>query len=184
MKKFLKWFGIVIVALVILGAAAFQVMKHNTKKNSPERVTRYQENGYDIEIVYSAPFKKNRTVFGELVPYGEVWRTGANEATTFTTGTDLIIDGQTLPKGKYTLWTIPNERTWDVIFNSGSYGWGIGMGGQSPRKPELDVVKLTAPVQRNFKVMEQFFIDVDGDPLLMKIGWDFTRVDVPLSKNS
>lgn len=183
MKKFLKWFGIIVVALVILGAAAFQVMKHNTKKNSPETVTKFQDKGYDIEVVYSAPFKKNRTVFGELVPYGKVWRTGANEATTFTTRTDLMVDGQALPKGEYTLWTIPNERTWEVIFNSGKYGWGMEMNGESPRKSELDVVKVTAPVQRNFKVAEQFYIDIDGDPVLLKIGWDSIRIDVPLIMN-
>jgi hypothetical protein len=64
-------------------------------------------------------------IFGGLVPYGEVWRTGANEATTFTTNQDLLVDGSFLAAGKYTLWTIPGPESWKVIFNSKMYPWGI-----------------------------------------------------------
>ena len=61
-------------------------------------------------VLYSRPQMRDREIFGKLVPYGEVWRTGANEATTFTTNKDLQIDGKTLPAGKYTLWTIPEKK--------------------------------------------------------------------------
>lgn len=179
--RFIKWFAIVIVALIAIGAVGFQIMKHNTKKHSPEAVLKYEENGMDIEIVYSRPFKKEREVFGGLVPYGEVWRTGANEATTFKTETDLVIDGKSLPKGEYTLWTIPSGSSWEVIFNKGEYGWGVNMESKAARDPALDVLNTTVPVQRNFKVIEQFTIEIEGSPPALMFSWDYTRVDVPLS---
>jgi hypothetical protein len=180
MKKFFKWFGIGFLVIILIGIVGFQVMKSLTKKHSPEETVSYKENGYDIEVVYCRPFKKEREIFGGLVPYGKVWRTGANEATTFTTGTDLIIDEQTLPAGQYTLWTIPGPKMWEVIFNNGQYGWGVDLRQEASRNPELDVVNVTVPVQRNFKVLEQFTIEIDHDPALLMLGWDHTRVDVAM----
>jgi hypothetical protein len=181
MKRFFKWFGIGFLIILLIGFVAFQYMKSETKKHSPEAKVEYRENGYDIEVVYSRPFKKERKIFGGLVPYGEVWRTGANEATTFTTGTDLIIDGQELKAGTYTLWTIPGPKKWEIIFNEGEYGWGVNWNMEASRNPELDVVNTTAPVQRNFKVHEQFTIEIDHDPALLMLAWDYTRVDVELN---
>lgn len=170
------------MGIVVLLLVGFQIMKWNTKKYSPEDTVEYSENGMDIKVKYCRPFKNGREIFGDLVPYGKVWRTGANEATTFTTQTDLDIMGQTLPKGKYTLWTIPGKRKWDVIFNKGQYGWGVNWDGEASRDPELDVVNVSLGIQRSIKVYEQFTIEVDGDPLKMRLGWDVVRVDVPLKK--
>lgn len=182
MKKFLKWFFIVLGSLIIIAVIAGQILKANTKKHSPEATVEYAENGYDIELVYSRPFKKEREIFGSLVPYGEVWRTGANEPTRFTTKTDLVIMGTELPAGTYCIFTIPGPKSWEVMFNKGAYGWGVNWDNTSTRDPALDVVKVNIPKQRNFKVLEQLTIDFDGDPVNMRIGWDYTRVDVPLEK--
>lgn len=180
--KILKWIAIVFLILIGLSVIGFQVMKHNTKKHSPETTFKYQDGGMDIDIVYSRPFKKDREIFGELVPFGEVWRTGANEATTFHTTTDLIINGEaTLPKGEYTLWTIPSASQWQVIFNNGEYGWGVNMSAEAARDPKFDVVDVTVKVQRTFKVMEQFTIEIEGSDPVLRFSWDVTRVDVPLS---
>lgn len=179
--RFLKWFAIVVLVLSGLSVIGFQILKHNTKKHSPETTMKYGEDGMDIEVVYSRPFKKDREVFGGLVPYGEVWRTGANEATTFKTATDLVIAGKSLPKGEYTLWTVPNASNWEVIFNNGDYGWGVNIESVASRDPEFDVLNITVPVQRNFKVLEQFTIEIEGTPPALLFSWDFTRVDVPLS---
>jgi hypothetical protein len=178
--RFLKWFAIIILVLIGIGVIGFQIMKSNTKKHSPETTLKYEENGMDVEIVYSRPFKKEREIFGGLVPYGEVWRTGANEATSFKTETDLIIDGKTLPKGEYTLWSIPNATSWEVIFNKGEYGWGVDFNSVAARDPQYDVLNVEVPVQRNFKVIEQFTIEIEGTPPALQFSWDFTRVDVPL----
>ncbi len=180
--KFLKWLAIVVIGLVVIAFVGYKVMISQTKKHSPQETVVYNQDGYDVEIVYCRPFKKERDIFGGLVPYGEVWRTGANEATTFVTGTDLVIGDQTLPAGEYTLWTIPGPKKWEVIFNNGEYGWGVTFDGAA-RIAEYDVASITVPVQRNFKVLEQFTIEIDHDPPLLMLGWDFTRVDVPLGKS-
>ncbi|MDZ7877414.1 MAG: DUF2911 domain-containing protein [Saprospiraceae bacterium] len=78
----------------------------------------------DITIGYNQPAVKGRKIWGSLVPFGEVWRTGANGATTITLSKDLTIDGKTLPAGRYGLFTIPTETEWTVIFNSNADQWG------------------------------------------------------------
>jgi len=165
---------------VLVAVIGFQVMKWNTKKHSPEDTVSTTANGAKIEVVYSRPFKKDREIFGELVPYNEVWRTGANEATTFSTTADLIIKGQELPAGTYTLWTKPGPKSWNVIFNEGEYGWGVNWDNKASRNPQLDVVNVVINPQRSIKVMEQFTIDFMENPLVMRLGWDVIRIDVPL----
>lgn len=182
MNKFLKWFLIGILILIAVAFAAFQVMKFQTKQHSPERTVTYAKNGYDVSINYSQPFKKGRDIFGGLVPYGEVWRTGANEATTFHTKTDLLIQGQKLPAGKYTLWTIPYPTEWKIIFNSGNPGWGVNWDEKAARNPDLDVVTASVRPMRNFMVYEQFTIELERDPLNLMFAWDYVRVDLTLDK--
>ena len=126
------------------------------------------------------PTKKNRAVFSTLVPYGEVWRTGANEATVFTTSQALRIDGQPLPTGTYTLWTIPTARQWTVLFNEKGYDWGLNFDGTSPHDPSADVVSVDVPVQAPAAPVEQFTIRFVDNPLAMVLEWDDARVSVPI----
>jgi len=180
MNKAVKWFLFSLLILAVLAFTGFQIMKFKTKQHSPEQTIAFNENGYNIEVTYSRPFKKGRALFGSLVPYNEVWRTGANEPTAFNTSTDLYIQGQKLPAGDYTLWTIPGPREWQIIFNSGHPGWGVGWDSKASRDPKLDVVTATTMVQRNFMVLEQFTINIEGNPAVLQLGWDFIRADVPL----
>ncbi len=180
MPKFFKWFLIPVLVLGILAFGVLQIVKYRTKLHSPQDTVVYSKNGFDIEVAYSRPFKKERKIFGGLVPYGKVWRTGANEATTFKTKTDLYIEGQKLPAGKYTLWTIPGAKSWKVIFNSGHPSWGVDLHEEAARDPKLDVVNVEVRSQRNFMVYEQFTIEIDHTPPDLMLEWDFTRVDVPL----
>jgi hypothetical protein len=92
-----------------------------------------------VSVNYSAPAVKGRKVWGSLVPYGKVWRTGANEATVFETSADLMINGQKLPAGKYALFTIPGETEWTFIFNSVWEQWGAYR-----YDAEKDVLRVTA----------------------------------------
>ena len=78
----------------------------------------------DVEIEYSRPGVKGRNVFGDLVPFGKVWRTGANSNTIINFSEDVVIDGKTLKKGKYALYTLPKVESWDVIFYSKTDNWG------------------------------------------------------------
>ena len=103
----------------------------NSEKTDQEtqpgtEVVTYTQGDLQLDVFYCSPSKKGRKIFGELVPYGEVWRTGANEATTFTTNKDLIIDGKKLVTGNlYSIWTIPEEDSWTIIFNNKMYNWGV-----------------------------------------------------------
>ncbi|MBP9160662.1 MAG: DUF2911 domain-containing protein [Flavobacteriales bacterium] len=179
--KLLKWFLIIIGALLILAFAAFQLMKYQTKQASPESEVAYANGDLKINIDYSRPSKKDRTIFGGLVPYDTTWRTGANEATTFETNQDLMIGGKTLLAGKYTLWTVPHPETWEVVFNKKMYGWGVNMKEQASREPAEDAVVTTVPVQTLPRELEQFTISVVDDTVpLLVLAWDQTKVEVPL----
>lgn len=180
MNKFLKWAAIIVGSVAILLFAAFKFMQSNTKKASPETTIAYIDGGKDISVTYSRPSKKGREIFGGLVPYGDVWRTGANEATTFTTKTELIIDGKLLPAGEYSLWTIPNADKWTVIFNGKQYSWGVTFGSEASREPESDVLQLEVPVETLPGVMEQFTISFNDSIPAMELAWDKTKVSVPI----
>ncbi|MEM7186811.1 MAG: DUF2911 domain-containing protein, partial [Bacteroidota bacterium] len=124
--KILLWIvGILLVLGLLFVFVARPILIKNTKKHSPEVTQTYTIDDLEVDVFYSSPSKKGRVIFGDLVPYGEVWRTGANEATTFSTNKAVIIDGQELPAGDYTLWTIPGEEEWEIIFNSKMYPWGV-----------------------------------------------------------
>jgi len=187
--KILKWIlGIVVVLALLLYFVGLPVLKQQTKKISPEKTAYYEENSLTLSVTYSSPSKKGRTIFGELVPYGSVWRTGANEPTRFTTGTPLNIGGQSLPAGEYSLWTIPGKEQWTVIFNSEIADWGVTLlsgGSETTRKPESDALQIIVPVERLPGVVEDFdisFVEDDSDKsVFMQLSWDTTRVSVPLN---
>ncbi len=182
MNKFIKWSAIVIGSLALLLFIAFKFMQASTKKASPETTAVYQEGEKDIKVVYSQPSKKGREIFGNLVPFGTVWRTGANEATTFTTKNELVIDGKLLPAGTYTLWTIPEADKWTVIFNSKDYSWGVNFDSEASREPEADVLTLDVPVQNiSSAPMEKFTIAFDKTTPSMDLIWDKTKVSVPFN---
>ncbi len=93
-------------------------------RTSPAAKASGKAGNTNISISYSQPSVKGRKIWGDLVPYGKVWRTGANEATIFEVDNDVKIEGQPLPKGKYALFTLPGENEWAVIFNKTPEQWG------------------------------------------------------------
>ncbi|MCA8830352.1 DUF2911 domain-containing protein [Hymenobacter pini] len=94
------------------------------RPSPPAQVAATLPSGTRLQISYSRPSAKDRTVFGGLVPYGQVWRTGANEATTFEVNQPVTVQGQPLPAGKYALFTIPTQKEWTIIFNKTPNQWG------------------------------------------------------------
>lgn len=183
MKKLLIFtvIGIVVVVAVLAIIGYMDTLK--TKSFSPEGEAVFTHNNLTVKVFYNRPYKKGREIFGGLVPLDEVWRTGANEATTFETNKDLIIEGNTLKAGKYTLWTIPREDSWTIIFNSEYGQWGINSKGEANRDPSRDVLKVDVlSVQQN-QVFEQFTIAFEktGEDAEMVLMWDKTLVSVPFS---
>ncbi len=178
--KFLKWLLIIVVGLVVLAFAGFQVMKSQTKKASPEETVTFNAGGINATVNYSRPSKKGREIFGTLVPYGQVWRTGANEPTTLEVDKAITFGGTSVPAGKYTLWTIPGTDEWSVILNGKMYDWGVNWDSEATREPASDVAVAKVAPEALPETVEQFTITVEGEPAILVLRWDHTRVAVPL----
>ena len=134
--------------------------------------------GKTIKTDYSSPRMKGRKIFGDLVPYGKVWRTGANEATTFVTSSDVVVGGKTVPAGSYTLFTVPGADKWTLIINKKTGEWGIPYKYESDELARIDmkVSKLPSP-------MEDFTINYakSGNGCTLQIEWETTRTSVDIS---
>ena len=158
------------------------IYKNNTKSFSPEDTVELSSGDLQLEVFYNRPYKKDREIFGGLVPYNEVWRTGANEATTFFTSKDILVDGSLLPAGTYTLWTIPGPESWKVIFNAEMYPWGITADKLPSRIAEYDVLTIEVPVRNLKNPVEQFTIYFEEKQGLINFHliWDNTLIRVPL----
>ncbi|HMB65134.1 MAG TPA: DUF2911 domain-containing protein [Eudoraea sp.] len=185
--KALKWILTIVVVLgLLIVFVGMPYMRKETKKHSPQKTATYTRNGLDLSVSYSSPFKKGRVIFGELVPYGKVWRTGANEPTTFTTATDLKIIDKSLAAGTYSLWTIPNKSAWKILFNKEVPDWGVTLssgGRETTRDPAMDAVEVEVPVTGLSDIEESFTIDFEGaDQTYLNLSWDTTKVRVPLSR--
>lgn len=185
--RILKWVIIILAGLFLLFYfVGMPYLREQTKKHSPERTAFYNMNGFDLEVHYSSPFKKGRVIFGELVPYDVVWRTGANEPTTFETRSDIKVIDKELPAGKYTLWTKPGERAWVLIINKEVPDWGVTLssgGMKTTRDPEQDILKVEVPVQQISPPEESFTIDFEGEgQLYLTMYWDQTKINIPLNK--
>jgi len=183
MKNFLVIAGVAVAALIILGGVTKFFVKKHKKSFSPEEQIVFNQGDLEIQVFYNRPYKKAREIFGSLVPYGKVWRTGANEATTFETTKNLLFEGKTLKKGKYSIWTIPEEETWTIIFNSEYGQWGIGPDGEANRDPKLDVLSLNVHAVQSQREFEQFTISFEkvGEDAEMVLIWDKTLVAIPFS---
>lgn len=133
--------------------------------------------GKTIKTDYSSPRMKGRKIFGELVPYGKVWRTGANEATTFVPSADVVVGGTTVPAGSYTLFTVPNADKWTLIINKKTGEWGI------PYKYESsELARIDMKVSKLDSASENFAISYEksGDGCSLQIKWEQTQASVDI----
>jgi hypothetical protein len=134
--------------------------------------------GKSVNTDYSSPRMKGRKIFGELVPFGQVWRTGANEATTFVTGSDVVVGGKTVPAGSYTIFTVPNADKWTLIINKKTGEWGIPYKYESDELARVDmkISKLPSPVE-NFTIS---YVK-SGSGCTLQVDWESTRASVGIS---
>lgn len=128
-----------------------------------------------VEISYGQPSKRGRVIFGELVPFGQVWRTGANEATEITFKKDCTFAGKHVKAGTYTLFTIPAQNEWTIILNTQLKQWGA-FGYENVK--DKDILHADVPVKKMDKAQEKFVMAVTKDAVEMS--WDQTAVTVPL----
>jgi hypothetical protein len=133
-------------------------------------------NGPDISVRYGRPYKKGRIIFGSLVPYGKVYRCGADSATTVTFDKDATFGGKPVKAGTYTLFVIPDEQSWTIILNSQLGQWGAF---DYDKYKDKDVLHTEVPVKKQDSVVEQLTISLP--PAALVIAWDQVQVSVPVS---
>ena len=121
MKKILS---LTLIVGLFTGLSAFAQSDKSKRPSPPAKVSETLASGATISIDYSQPSVKGRTIGEEIAPFGEIWRTGANEATVFETNKDILVEGKKLPAGKYGLYSIPGAEKWTIIFNKTWKQWG------------------------------------------------------------
>lgn len=145
---------------------------------SPPATAAGKVKGAAITIEYSSPSVKGRKIWGELVPYGEVWRAGANKATIFMTDKDIMVEGKKLPAGKYSLYALPTEKEWTIILNSETGQWGIKRSGETTRDPAKDVITVNVKPKKAAAFSERLTYNINGDGF--SIVWENLEVPVAI----
>jgi len=145
---------------------------------SPPDSVRASVAGASIAVRYSRPSMRGRVIFGNVVPWNQVWRTGANQATVFETSADLVIAGAPVPAGKYSLWTLPSPGGWKLIVNRNTGQWGTDYDAQ------YDLARIDMRVEQLPRPVEQFTIAIEpsGKRGVLKLEWERTRVSVPVTR--
>ena len=165
---------------LIFGAALFAAQQDKSKRPSPPAKASCElSGGSTINVDYSSPRAKGRKIFGGIVPYGEVWRAGANEATTFVSSSNVKMGGKEVPAGSYTLFTIPTADKWTLIISKKTGEWGIPYPGESSdfARVPMTVSKTSAPVE-DFTIS---FSKSNGG-CVMHMSWENTEASVDISK--
>ncbi|MFN2636301.1 MAG: DUF2911 domain-containing protein [Gemmatimonadaceae bacterium] len=144
---------------------------------SPADTARATIGSANVSVAYSRPAKRGRVIFGNIVPYNQVWRTGANAATVFNTDKDLMFGSTLIPAGKYTLWTVPTPTGAKLIFNSETGQWGTDY------HSEKDFTRVDLTTNRLSQPVEQFLITVlpQASGGVLRMAWDTTEYSIPFS---
>jgi tetratricopeptide (TPR) repeat protein len=168
------------ITLICCTALVADAQTIKTPAPSPTQSVKQDFGISTIELNYSRPGMKGRKIFGDLVPYGKVWRTGANSATRLKFSDDVSIGGQVLKAGEYALYTVPNEKEWEIIINKGSANWGTDY------KQEDDIFRVKATSVKLDQPVETFtmqFANVKSGSADLQIMWDKTLVSVPITSD-
>ena len=162
--------------MAMLGSAQSDKSK---RPSPPAKATCDLGGGKTITVDYSSPRAKGRKVFGGLVPFGEVWRAGANEATTFVTTGDVMVGGTHVPAGSYTLFTIPDKDKWTLIVSKKTGEWGIPYPGAGDDFARVDMKASSTPAP-----VENFTIAFDkaASGCTLRMEWETTKATVDISK--
>jgi len=184
MKKF-ALIATSLFAVATLASAQMSMSEDKAKRPSPPASAECKfSDGKTIKIDYSSPRAKGRKIFGAakekaVVPYGEIWRTGANEATTFVTNTNVTVGGKAVPAGSYTIFTLPAADAWTLVISKTTGEWGTDYSGEKEdlARVPMKVSKTTAPVE-NFTIA----FDQAGGKCTLRMEWESTRASVEIAK--
>jgi hypothetical protein len=184
MKKF-ALIAASLFAVATFASAQMDMSKDRSKRPSPPASAECKfTDGKTIKVDYSSPRAKGRKIFSEasdkaLVPYGEIWRTGANEATTFVTDANLTVGGKAVPSGSYTIFTVPKADAWWLVISKKTGEWGTDYPGEKE-----DLVRVPMKVSKTTAPVENFLIAFDpaGSKCTLRIEWENTRASVEITK--
>jgi hypothetical protein len=183
MQKSRLWIvTVAVIALTAVAVAQDSGMQNNSRKpplSPPGTATLTFADGNTVTIDYSRPSMRSRKVFGGLVPYDQVWRTGANAATSLKTSVDLNIGGTTVPKGSYTLYTLPGANGWQLIVNKQTGQWG------TEYDKAQDLARIPMKVTQRSSGLELFTISLDkvgGNAGTLKLEWENTLASVDVKE--
>lgn len=171
-----NWIRMVVaVAVTLISISLHAQQQDKSKRPSPPGTAEVTLKGKAVKIDYSRPSMKGRKIFGGVVPYGKVWRTGANEATALTTAVDLTIGGTKVPAGSYTLYSFPTENSWKLIINKQTGQWG------TEYDEKQDLARVDLKTSKLDKPVEQFTISFEktgDDSANLILDWENTRGSV------
>ena len=167
-----------VIATAML-SSAFAQQDKSKRPSPPAQAQCTFADGKKITIDYSRPSMKGRKIYGELVPLNQEWRTGANEATTFVTDTDVTVGGTKVPAGSYTLYTLPGEKNWQLIISKKTGQWGIPYPGK-----ENDLARVPMTAKSLSSPVEQFTISFDqqAKQCTLKLDWEKTSAQVKITE--
>ncbi len=167
----------VIATLALAGVALLARQDKSSRPSPPSKAECKMSDGKNVTIDYSSPRAKGRKIFGGLVPYGEIWRAGANEATSFATSSDITVGGKTVPAGKYTIFAVPAENKWTLVISKKTGEWGTAYPG-----PDNDLARIDMKVSKTSALVENFTIAFDqgASACTLRIEWENTRASVDI----
>jgi hypothetical protein len=174
------WKKVVFLASLLLAFTVLAASQDKSSRPSPPAQAQCKfSDGKTLTIDYSSPRMKGRKIYGGLVPYGKVDRTGANEATTFVTDGNLTVGGKDVPAGSYTIFTVPNPDKWTLIINKKTGEWGIPYKyeGDELARVDMKVTSTSAPVE-NFTIA----LASMGGSCTLSISWENTQASVNVSE--
>jgi Protein of unknown function (DUF2911) len=184
MRKF-ALLAVSLFAVAMFASAQMNMSDDKSKRPSPPASAACKfSDGKTIKIDYSSPRAKGRKIFGEasekaLVPYGQIWRTGANDATTFVADTNVTVGGKAVPAGSYTIFTEPKADAWSLVISKKTGEWGTDYPGEKE-----DLVRVPMTVSKTSAPVENFTIAFDqaGSKCTLRIEWENTRASVEITK--
>jgi hypothetical protein len=179
MRKAITIASTFVATLTFASLALVARQDKSSRPSPPAKAECKLSGGKTVTIDYSSPRAKGRKIFGGLVPYGQIWRAGANEATTFVLNTDLSVGGKAVPAGSYTIFTIPGEDKWTLVISKKTGEWGTAYPG-----PDNDLARIDMNVSKLPSAVENFTIafEQSRNACTLHMDWETTRASVDIAK--
>jgi Protein of unknown function (DUF2911) len=178
MKKF-ALIAVTVLAVASLVSAQGMAEDKGKRPSPPASAQCKFSDGKTVKIDYSSPRAKGRKIFGDLVPYGQIWRTGANESTTFVTDSNITVGGTAVPAGSYTIFTIPKADAWTLVISKKTGEWGTDYPGEKE-----DLARIPMTVAKTPAPVENFYINFEygGSKCALNIAWESTVASVEVKQ--